>query len=112
MVVREIEEEGISFTFIRNKYGIKGGATLQNWIKRFGKYHLLNKVIKIETMDERSRLKALEEENKRLKTALADAFMAKECLEGVIKMADKEYKTDLKKSFGDRSQEALKNDTR
>jgi hypothetical protein len=33
---------------------------------------------------------------------LADAYMAKECLEGLVKMADKEYQTDLKKNFGDR----------
>ena len=33
--------------------------------------------------------------------ALADAFLAKDCLEGVIKMANEEYKTDLKKSFGE-----------
>ncbi len=98
MVVKEVEE-GSSMEFVRKKYDIGGGSTIQKWIMAFGKHHLLNKIIRIETMNERDRLKQLEEDNKRLKMALADAYMAKDCLEGVIKMADEEYKTDLKKNF-------------
>ena len=100
MVVKEVED-GLNIEFVRKKYGIGGAYTVQKWIKLFGKTALLNKMIKIETMEERDRLKQLEEENKRLKMALADAFLAKDCLEEVIKMANEEYKTDLKKSFGD-----------
>lgn len=100
MVVKEIEG-GSNFEFTRMKYGIAGKATIQRWVKYFGKDHLLNKIIRIETMTERDRLKELEEENKKLKLALADAFLAKTCLEGVIEMANKEYKIDLKKNFGD-----------
>ncbi len=48
-------------------------------------------------MNKKERLKQLELENNRLKIALADAYMAKDCLEGVIKMANEEYQTDLKK---------------
>lgn len=99
MVVKEVEE-GAALDFVKRKYDIGGGATISNWIKSFGKHHLLNKIIKVETMDERNKLKQLEEENKKLKLALADAYMAKDCLEGVIKMANEEYKTDLKKNFG------------
>ena len=102
MVVREVEEGG-NIEFVRKKYDIGGGETIQKWIKLFGKHHLLNKIIRVETMSERDRMKQLEEDNKKLKLALADAYMAKECLEGVIKMADEEYKTDLKKNFGTRS---------
>jgi len=88
--------------FLRKKYDIGGSSTIQKWIMAFGKHHLLNKIIRVETMNERDRLKQLEEDNKKLKIALADAYMAKDCLEGVIKMADEEYKTDLKKNFGSR----------
>ncbi len=102
MVVREVEEGG-NIAFVRKKYDIGGRTTIQKWIKLFGKHHLLNKIIRVETMNERDRMKQLEEDNKKLKLALADAYMAKECLEGVIKMADEEYKTDLKKNFGTRS---------
>lgn len=111
MVVKEVEE-GNGIEYVRKKYSIGGGSTIQKWIKQFGKTALLNKVIKIETMEERDRLKQLEEENKRLKMALADAFLAKDCLEGVIKMANEEYKTDLKKSFGEQLPTGLKQDTK
>ncbi len=99
MIVKEVEE-GSSMEFVRKKYDIGGGSTIQNWVKGFGKHHLLNKIIRVETMNEKDRLKQLEQDNKKLKLALADAYMAKDCLEGVIRMADEEYKTDLKKNFG------------
>ena len=108
MVIKELEQ-GSSFETLRRKYDIRGGRTIQKWIKMYGKHHLLNKIIRVETMGETDRLKQLEEDNKKLKLALADAYMAKECLEGVIKMANKEYKTDLKKNFGDQLPENLKN---
>jgi transposase len=107
MVVKEIEE-GSGIEFIRKKYGIGGGCTVQQWVKKLGKNHLLNKLVRIETMNERDILKQLQEENKKLKLALADAYMAKDCLEGVIKMAGKEYKADLKKNFGGHSPNNLK----
>ncbi|RZS98248.1 hypothetical protein [Cecembia calidifontis] len=51
-------------------------------------------------MDEKRRLKELEEENKRLKLALADSIVANKMLETLIDVANDEYKTDLKKNFG------------
>jgi len=111
MIVKEIEK-GNSIELTRKKYDIKGGDTIQQWISNFGKNHLLNKIVRIETMDERSKIKQLEEDNKKLKIALADAYMAKDCLEGVIKMANQEYKTDLKKSFGDQLPNNLKGNTK
>jgi hypothetical protein len=99
MVVREVEQGG-GLEFTRKKYGIAGSGTIGGWIRKLGKHHLLNKIVTIQTMTEQDRLKLLEKENLRLKVALADAYMAKDCLEGVIRMADEEYQTDLKKSFG------------
>ena len=111
MVVQDIEK-GSSFERARKKYDIKGCTTIQRWVSTFGKNHLLNKIVRIETMDERSKIKQLEEDNKKLKMALADAYMAKECLEGVIKMANDEYKTDLKKNFGGHLPNNLKGNTK
>ena len=107
MVVKEIEQGG-GLEFVRKKYGIAGYGTISNWIKKLGKNHLLNKVVRIETMNEKDRLKKLEQENNQLKLALADAYMAKDCLEGVIKMANEEYGTDLKKNFGSQSPSNIK----
>jgi transposase-like protein len=98
-VVEELETGG-SFSFLQKKYDIRGAETIQKWVKLFGKNHLLNKRVRIETMDEKSRLKELEEENKRLKMALADSIVATKMLETLISVANEEYKTDLKKNFG------------
>src|SRR5215467_2551316 len=100
-VVRELEERGCTKASLKRKYGIKGGSTLQDWIRKFGKNHLLNQVIRIETMEEKDRVRELEAEIKRLKLALADSLLAQRSLEVVIQEANKEYRTDLKKNFGD-----------
>lgn len=98
-VVREVEE-GASKGSVRRKYGIRGGETVNKWIRKFGKHHLINQTIRVETMDEKDRLKALEKEVQQLKMALADAFLAQRSLETVIDEANKLYGTDLKKNFG------------
>jgi transposase len=99
-VVREIEEEGLTIEAAKRRYGIGGGQTIQRWIGRFGKYHLLEKIIRIESMEEKDQVKKMQDEIRKLKEALADSVMAQKCLEAVIQEANKEYKTDLKKSFG------------
>lgn len=100
-VVREIEQEGLEIAQAKRKYGIKGGITVQNWLRKFGRSHLLNQIIRVETMEEKDRIKQLEDQVKKLKLALADSLLAQRSLEVVIQEADKEYKTDLKKNFGE-----------
>src|SRR3954464_12730398 len=99
-VVREIEEEGLTIEAAKRRYGIGGGQTIQRWMRKFGKYHLLEKIIRIESMEEKDKVKKMQDEIRKLKEALADSMMAQKCLEAVIQEANKEYKTDLKKSFG------------
>ena len=58
-VVGEVEK-GASFTEVRRRYGIKGGETVQKWVKEFGKNHLLNKIVRVEMKGEKDRVKQLE----------------------------------------------------
>jgi len=51
-VVEEIEKRGLIISACQQKYEISGGATIQKWIKKFGKHHLLNKIVRVETRDE------------------------------------------------------------
>lgn len=99
-VVKELEE-GASKWSIQKKYGINGAETLNKWLRKFGHHHLLNQIIRIETMEEKDRIKYLEGELKKAKLALADSLLAQRSLEVVIEEANKEYKTDLKKNFGE-----------
>jgi hypothetical protein len=45
-VVQEVSE-GLSISEVSRRYGIKGGATVQSWLKKFGRTELLNKVVRI-----------------------------------------------------------------
>lgn len=98
-VVKEIEEEGLSLSAASRRYGIKGGLTVHNWIKKFGKNHLLNKIVKVEVREEKDRLKEQEAEIKRLKIALADVTLEKHALESLIEVVNEHYDTDVKKNF-------------
>ena len=99
-VVKEIEQEGLSHQEANRRYGIKGGETIKKWLIKFGKNHLLNKVVRVEMKGEKDRVKELEAEIKRLKIALADATLAKGALETLIEIVDEHYKTDVKKNLG------------
>lgn len=98
-VVQSIERDGLSITEARMRYGIKGGATVQNWLKQFGKHHLLNTVIEVKTLSERDELKRLRDENKKLKLAYAELSMDHKCSEKVIELADEMFGLDLKKKY-------------
>jgi transposase-like protein len=99
-VVREIEDEGLTIMEARRRYGIKGGATVQCWLRNFGKNHLLNKIVRVEMKGEKDRVKDLEAEIKKLKLALADATMEKHVLETLIEVVNEHYQTDVKKNLG------------
>lgn len=98
-VVKEIEE-GLSISEAARRYEIKGGSTIQKWLVKFGKNHLLSKIVRVEMKGEKDRVKELEAEVKRLKIALADATMEKYALETLVDIVDEHYQTDVKKNLG------------
>ena len=98
-VIKEIESGKLTKEGARKLYGIGGGTTIQNWIKQFGKLHLLNKIVRIELKDEVSKLKQLEKEKKELESALAQAHLKLVVYESIIEVAEEELGKDLKKSL-------------
>lgn len=98
-VVSEIECGKLTMNSARRLYSIGGGTTIQNWIKKFGKLHLLNKVIRIELKDELSKLKQLEKEKRDLESALAQAHLKILTYESLIEVAEEELGIDLKKNL-------------
>src|SRR5690554_1398057 len=98
-VVTEIEKNGLTIQEARLKYGIKGGATIQKWLVKFGKNHLLNKVVRVEKKDERNELKRLRNENKKLKIAYAELAIDHKLSEKVLEKADEMMGLDLKKKY-------------
>jgi len=56
----------------REVYGIRGGSTIHSWLRKYGKNHLLAKVVKVESMKERDRNKELKRRIRELEKALSD----------------------------------------
>ena len=75
-VVRELEQGRFgSISEARRAYGVRGSATVDAWIRRFGKDHLLGKVVRVMKADERTEVEALRKQVRELKAALADAHI-------------------------------------
>jgi len=51
-------------------YGIGGADTVLSWVRKLGKNHLLAKVVRVETVDERNRLAELKKRVAQLEQAL------------------------------------------
>ena len=98
-VIESIEKEGLNIEECRRKYGIGGGCTIQLWLKKYGKVHLLNKIVRVETIEERDELKRLKEEIKALKLAYAELSLHHKCSEKCLEVADDMFGLDLKKKY-------------
>ena len=98
-VISEIESGKLTKEGARKLYGIGGGSVINNWIKRFGKLHLLNKVVRIELKDEVSKIRQLEKEKKDLECALAQAHLKLIVYESIISVSEEELGIDLKKNL-------------
>jgi len=107
-VVGEIESGELSIGDARRLYDIRGCETIQKWIRKFGKNHLLGKVVRIEMKDEKDRVRELEKKIRQLETALADEHIKNAVLESLVDIAREKYGIDLKKKNG---REPLKPDT-
>jgi transposase-like protein len=103
-VVEAIEREGLSIESCRRRWNIKGGATVQRWLREYGKDHLLNKVVKVQTLKERDEISRLRREIKELKVAYADLAIEHKIDQKVMEVADEMFGLDLKKSTDKRYQ--------
>lgn len=98
-VVAEIEKNGLSIEEARRRYGIGGSETIQKWLVRFGKNHLLSKVVRVETKEERDELHRLREELKALKITYAELAIDFKLSQKVIEKSDEMFGLDLKKKY-------------
>ena len=82
------------------KYDIPTNSTIFHWLKKYGKHHLLSKVVRVEDASERNRIKRLEEEKTQLEKALAQTQIKLLAMESLVEVAEEYYKADFKKNFG------------
>jgi len=73
-VVAELESGQLaSHGEARAKYGIRGAGTLPQWLRKYGKNHLLRKVVRVETPNERNQIKTLKSRIRQLERAVVDS---------------------------------------
>lgn len=104
-VVKHYESSVLTMGETRRMFGIKGGETLKKWLRTYGKTSSLNKVIRVEKPDEKSRMKELENEVKKLKEALADTYLRKVTAESTLEVAAEMMGLtieELKKKLGEK----------
>ena len=97
-VISEIESGELSIEQARKIYNIGGSSTITKWIKKFGRNHLLGKIVRIEMRDEIDQLKKLQKEKAELESALAKAHLKILSLETIIESAEEDLGIELKKS--------------
>ena len=70
-VIRELETGRFgSILEAKEHYGINGSATIQNWLRRYGKNHLCSKIVRIEMPNEKDQIRELKNQIRQLKEAL------------------------------------------
>lgn len=86
---------------IRRQYGIKGAVTIAGWLRRYGK-RPMRTPLKVASSKKKApeSQERLSQENRELKTALAQVSMEKVLLESLIVEAEERLGVDLRKNFG------------
>ena len=101
-VLSEIEQGKYTKGEVRQVYGI-GSGTIYSWIRKYDKSYLLNKYIRIETMDEKNKIKELEKRIAELKELLVDKdlklFVNDMYLETISEQLGYKNVADLKKKL-------------
>jgi transposase-like protein len=72
-VVNELESGKLmNIPHAKLKYGIKGNETIQRWLIKYGRGHLLPRRVRIEMPDEQSEIRKYKKRIRELEKALAD----------------------------------------
>ncbi len=87
-VVAELEAGRFrSIEEARRHYDIGGTMTVRRWLERFGKNHLIPKVVRVEKPNEADRIRQLRQEICQLKQALGETQLHSVLNEAYLKIA-------------------------
>jgi len=92
-VVSQIEEGELTVAEARRVYDISNRGTIDNWLRRRGKTHLIPNVIRVTMKTETDRIKELERRNRQLERALADERLRTFALESEIEVYEEEVRS-------------------
>ena len=87
-VVQELEDgKFATLSEASRAYGIRGGSTVSQWIRKYGNDKLLPKKMRVETLKERDELKEARKRIRQLEAALADAHIDNSLGDSYLKIA-------------------------
>lgn len=98
-VVSEVESGSLCQTDAGREYGV-ARTLVRQWLAEYGRFRPQRSVMEVVMKSEKERIAELEK-------ALADSHLKNLVYEEIIKLADKKYKVDLKKTFGTAQSENL-----
>jgi len=95
--VKDIEKGLCTVTQARRELDVHE-TTIYNWLNKYSRYLVKNRVMVVEDKSEAFRSKELEERIKELEAALGRKQMEVDLLNKIIDRANDEFKADLKKN--------------
>jgi len=97
-VVQQIESGKLTISEASRLYEIKGTNTIYTWLRKYGKNELIRKVVRIETMDEKSIIKQKEQRIRELESALASLALHNLCLQNYADVVNENISEEVKKT--------------
>jgi len=97
-IVEEIEKGRLTVTEASRLYEINGNQTIYNWIRKYGKNHLIQKFVRVEMKNEKDIIKAKEERIRELEEALAALTLQNICQECYIETVESRLTEEEKKT--------------
>lgn len=95
-VVEDLESGRFdSIESARVHYGIGGQGTVQKWLRKYGKNHLLPKVVIVEKPDEKNQIRELKQQVSKLEQALGQTQLEKVLETAFLKLACKDLDCDV-----------------
>ena len=91
-------EAGNSIPSLAKKYGITGSHTISQWVKKYGREGFRHELVRIQTAEEASRVKELEEQVEQLEQALGKMALEKLKLESILEELAETYGVEVKKN--------------
>lgn len=100
-IVQQIESGKLTITQAGREYGVLGKQTIYNWIYRYSRTLKKGTRIVMEKDSESKTSDELRKHIKELEAALGRKSLEADLYRIIVEEASKEYKVDLKKSFGE-----------
>lgn len=94
-IIQEIESGSLTIAQVRRKYGITGGSTVTGWVKKFGRFGAIPKIIRVEKPNERDQIQTLKAEIQRLKQAIADEVLDRKIAESTLEVICEQRGLDI-----------------